>query len=85
MNKFLNIVGFVVDTNEEGNAIISKCTNFVKLTNGKAASIKNMENLKVGVNLENGEITLPNGIRSFVSGDKVFFTDKEDTGNTVEF
>ena len=85
MKNFLNITDLIIETNNDGNALISKCTNFVKLTNGKAASIKNMENLKIGVNLETGVLTMPDGVRSFDSDGKVFFTNKADTGNTVEF
>ena len=85
MKNFLNIEGLVVDTNKEGNAIVSKDGNFVRLTNGKAASIKNMENTKIEVNLDNGKITMPDGVRSFDSDGKVFFTTKPDKGNTVEF
>lgn len=85
MKGFMNIKGLVVATNNEGNAIISKDGNFVKLTNNKAASIKNMENLKIEVNLADGVITMPDGVRSFDSDGKVFFTNKADNGNTIEF
>lgn len=71
--------------NVDGKLVMSKDTNFLRLTNGKSVSVKNMKTLAVSADPTSLEITMPAGVRSFNSEDKVFFTDKAETGNTVEY
>ena len=70
---------------KDNKLVISKKGDFLRLTNGTAVSIKNMKTLSISADPNSLVITIPDGVRSFVSDGKTFFTDKEDNGNTVEF
>ena len=74
----------VFDTKDD-KLMISKDGNWLKLTNGKDASITNMKKLGVSGNDETLEVTIPSGVRHFVSGNKIIFTDKPDNNGVVEY